>query len=188
MPTIGTYLFTFVFLLPPILPHLLFGIGYIVAFNLPFGQKELALTGTKTILVLNLLFGHIYLGVLAGRAVLQRLDVSVDEAAEILGASLVQRFTRVTLPMMRHAFMLGVFYVFVQAMTSLSSVIFLVSAGNKLASRAIFSLAFTSNYSSASAMSVALLLVVFTVMGAMWYFERHGPAWARFGAAQAERV
>ena len=74
--------------------------------------------------------------------------------------------TAVSLPMMRHAFMLGVFYVFVQAMTSLSSVIFLVSAGNKLASQAIFSLAFTSNYSAASAMSVAMLLVVFAVMGA----------------------
>ena len=69
---------------------ILFGIGYIVAFNLPFGRKELALTGTMWILVLNLLFGHIYLGVLAGRAVLQRLDAAVDEAAEILGASLLQ--------------------------------------------------------------------------------------------------
>ena len=186
--TVGANLFSFVSLLPAILPHILFGIGYIVAFNFPFGQKELALTGTKTILVLNLLFGHIYLGVLAGRAVLQRLDVSVDESAEILGASLVQRFTRVTLPMMRHAFMLGVFYVFVQAMTSLSSVIFLISASNKLASQAIFSLAFTSNYSAASAMSVAMLLVVFAVMGTMWYMERHGPAWARLGGAQAGRV
>ena len=186
--TVGTNLFSFVSLLPAILPHLLFGIGYIVAFNFPFGEKDLALTGTMKILVINLLFGHIYLGVLAGRAVLQRLDVSVDEAAEILGASLVQRFTRVTLPMMRHAFMLGVFYVFVQAMTSLSSVIFLISAGNKLASAAIFENAFASYYSFASALSVTMLLVVFAVMGTMWYFERHGPAWARLGGAQAGRI
>ena len=186
--TVGTNLFSFVSLLPAILPHLLFGIGYIVAFNLPFGQKDLALTGTMKILVLNLLFGHIYLGVLAGRAVLQRLDVSVDEAAEILGASLVQRFTRVTLPMMRHAFLLGVFYVFVQAMTSLSSVVFLISASNNLASAAIFGLAFASYYSFASALSVTMLLIVFAVMGTMWYFERHGPAWARLSGVQAGRL
>ena len=62
MRTVGTNLFNFVSLLPAILPHLLFGIGYIVAFNLPFGEKDLALTGTMKILVLNLLFGHIYLG------------------------------------------------------------------------------------------------------------------------------
>ena len=186
--TVGANLFSFVSLLPAILPHLLFGIGYIVAFNLPFGQKDLALTGTMKILVLNLLFGHIYLGVLAGRAVLQRLDVSVDEAAEILGASLVQRFTRVTLPMMRHAFLLGVFYVFVQAMTSLSSVVFLISADNNLASAAIFGLAFASYYSFASALSVTMLLIVFAVMGTMWYFERHGPAWARLSGVQAGRL
>lgn len=184
----GGNLLSFVTLLPAILPHILFGIGYIVAFNLPFGQKQLALTGTMSILVLNLMFGHIYVGVLAGRAVLQRLDASVDEAAEILGASLVQRFNRVTLPMMRHAALLGTLYVFVQAMTSLSSIVFLVSPGNELAAVAILDSAVGSYYGSASAMSVTMLLIVFAVMGGMWWFERFGPAWARLAAHEAGRA
>ncbi len=179
---------SFVTLLPAILPHILFGIGYIIAFNLPFGQKGLALTGTMSILVLNLMFGHIYVGVLAGRAVLQRMDASVDEAAEILGASLVQRFTRVTLPMMRHAALLGTLYVFVQAMTSLSSIVFLVSPGNDLAAVAILDAAVGSYYGAASAMSVTMLLIVFAVMGGMWWFERFGPAWARLSAHEAGRA
>ena len=54
-------------------------------------MKELALTGTMAILVINILFANIFVGVLAGRAMLQRIDASVDEAAEILGASLMQR-------------------------------------------------------------------------------------------------
>ncbi|MCH8091211.1 MAG: iron ABC transporter permease [Proteobacteria bacterium] len=185
---VGGNLMSFVTLLPAILPHILFGIGYIIAFNLPFGQKELALTGTMSILVLNLMFGHIYVGVLAGRAVLQRMDASVDEAAEILGASLVQRFTRVTLPMMRHAALLGTLYVFVQAMTSLSSIVFLVSPGNDLAAVAILDAAVGSYYGAASAMSVTMLLIVFAVMGGMWGFERYGPAWARLSAHQAGRA
>ncbi|MCH8196639.1 MAG: iron ABC transporter permease [Proteobacteria bacterium] len=185
---VGGNLMSFVTLLPAILPHILFGIGYIIAFNLPFGQKELALTGTMSILVLNLMFGHIYVGVLAGRAVLQRMDASVDEAAEILGASLVQRFTRVTLPMMRHAALLGTLYVFVQAMTSLSSIVFLVSPGNELAAVAILDAAIGSYYGAASAMSVTMLLIVFAVMGGMWWFERFGPAWARLSAHQAGRA
>jgi iron(III) transport system permease protein len=185
---VGGNLMSFVTLLPAILPHILFGIGYIIAFNLPFGQKELALTGTMSILVLNLMFGHIYVGVLAGRAVLQRIDASVDEAAEILGASLVQRFTRVTLPMMRHAALLGTLYVFVQAMTSLSSIVFLVSPGNELAAVAILDSAVGSYYGAASAMSVSMLLIVFAVMGGMWWFERFGPAWARIAAHQAGRA
>jgi iron(III) transport system permease protein len=185
---VGGNLMSFITLLPAILPHILFGIGYIIAFNLPFGQKELALTGTMSILVLNLMFGHIYVGVLAGRAVLQRIDASVDEAAEILGASLVQRFTRVTLPMMRHAALLGTLYVFVQAMTSLSSIVFLVSPGNDLAAVAILDAAVGSYYGAASAMSVTMLLIVFAVMGGMWWFERFGPAWARLSAHQAGRA
>jgi iron(III) transport system permease protein len=184
----GANLMSFVTLLPAILPHILFGIGYIAAFNLPFGLKELALTGTMSILVLNLMFGHIYLGVLAGRAVLQRLDASVDEAAEILGATMVQRFTRVTLPMMRHAALLGTLYVFVQAMTSLSSIIFLVSPGNELASVAILDSAIGSYYGSASAMSTTMLLIVFAVMGIMWWFERYGAVWARIGASRTGRI
>ncbi|TDI60222.1 MAG: iron ABC transporter permease [Alphaproteobacteria bacterium] len=185
---VGGNLMSFVTLLPAILPHILFGIGYIIAFNLPFGQKGLALTGTMSILVLNLMFGHIYVGVLAGRAVLQRMDASVDEAAEILGASLVQRFTRVTLPMMRHAALLGTLYVFVQAMTSLSSIVFLVSPGNDLAAVAILDAAVGSYYGAASAMSVTMLLIVFAVMGGMWWFERFGPAWARLSAHEAGRA
>src|SRR5690606_7254457 len=99
----GRNVLSFVTMLPAVLPGVIFGIGYIIAFNLPFGTRELALTGTMSILVLNILFANIFVGVLAGRAALQRLDASVDEAAEILGASLWQRFVRVVLPMIQHA-------------------------------------------------------------------------------------
>ncbi len=181
----GGNLLSFVALVPAILPGVIFGIGYVVAFNYPFGMKELALTGTRSILVINLLFGHIYVGVLAGRAMLQRLDASVDEAAEILGASLRQRFTRVTLPMLRHAALLGTLFVFVEALTSLSSIIFLISPGNKLAAAMILDEAVAGYYGVASALSVTMLAVVFAVMAAMWAFERRGPAWARVGARAA---
>ncbi len=184
----GGNLLSFIALTPAILPGVIFGIGYVIAFNLPFGIKELALTGTRSILVLNLLFGHIYVGVLAGRAMFQRLDASVDEAAEILGASLVQRFVRVTLPMLRHAALLGTLFVFVEALTSLSSIIFLVSPGNELAAKSILDTAVSSFYGIASALSVALLVFVFAVMAAMWAFERYGPAWARLGAQAAGRA
>ena len=185
---VGGNLLSFVSLLPAILPGVIFGVGYIVAFNFPFGVKELALTGTKSILIINILFANIFVGVLAGRAVLQRLDASVDEAAEILGASLVQRFTRVVLPMMRHAALLGTLYLFVQGMTTLSAVVFLVSAGNELSSVVIFNNAIVTFYGVACAQSVAILVIVFAVMGAMWWFETRGPVWMRLGARAAGRA
>ena len=177
----GSNALSFIALMPAILPGVIFGIGYIITFNIPFGIKELSLTGTMSILILNLLFGHIYVGVLAGRAALKRLDAAVDEAAEILGASLFQRFTKVVLPMMSHAAILGTLYVFVTAMTSLSSIIFLISPGNKLASYAIFDTASVSQYGPACAMSVTMLVIVFATMGFMGWFEKYGPRWARLG-------
>ena len=112
----------------------------------------------------------------------------MDEAAEILGATLLQRFTRVVMPMMRHAAILGTLYVFVESMTSLSAIIFLVSPGNELAAVAIFETASNAFYGVSCAMSVTMLVIVFFVMGALWWLEHHGPAWARIGAQAAGRA
>ncbi len=185
---LGGNLLGFVAMLPAILPGVILGVGYVVAFNLPFGLKPLALTGTMWILVLNIAFANVFIGYLAGRAVLQRYDAAIDEAAESLGASLWQRFAWVTLPIMRHALLLGMLYVFVHGLTTLSAVIFLVSPAHKLASVLIFGAAEGGRYGLASATSVYILLMVAAVMAAIYWIERRGPAWARVGALAAGRA
>ena len=172
---------SFIAQMPAILPRVIYGVGFIIVFNIPFGIKEWALTGTMTILVINILFANIFVGVLAGRAALQRLDASVDEAAEILGASLRQRFTRVVLPTMGHAALLGTLYVFIHGMTTLSALVFLISPGNVPASVAIFESAVEGLYGQACAWSVTILLIVLVAMSAVWWFEKYGTAWARQG-------
>lgn len=155
---------TFIILLPAVLPGIVFGIGYVVVFNAPFGSKELALTGTLAIVVLNILFGNMFVGVLAGRAALQRLDPAVDEAAENLGAGLARRFYLVVLPLLRRAVILGTLYVFIDGMITLSSVIFLVSGGHRLASVSIFNQANGGDLGYAAAKSVAILAVAVAAM------------------------
>ena len=73
-------------------------------------------------------------------------------------------------------------------MTSLSAIVFLVSPGNELAAVAIFDTASNSFYGVSCAMSVTMLVIVFCVMGAMWWLEHHGPAWARIGARATGRA
>jgi iron(III) transport system permease protein len=167
----GANLIMFLALVPAILPGIIFGIGYIVAFNVPFGFPQLSLGGTSAILVINILFSNLFVGVLAARAALQRLDRSVDEAAESLGAGLISRFTRVTLPMLRPALLLGMLYVFIDGLTTLSSVIFLVSGNHKLASVAIFNHAISGDYGYAAAKSLALLGFALLAMGLAWLVE-----------------
>ncbi len=168
----GREALAFTALLPAVLPGLIFGIGYILAFNLPFGIEALSLTGTSAILVLNILFGNMFVGVLAGRAALARVDPAIDEAAEGMGAGLLRRIVAVTLPLLRAAFLLGTLYVFVDGLTTLSSVIFLVSGTHKLASVAIFNQAGGGDYGGAAAKSVVMLALAGAAMAAIALIER----------------
>jgi iron(III) transport system permease protein len=172
----GREAIAFVALLPAVLPGLIFGIGYILAFNHPFGIDALSLTGTSSILVLNILFGNMFVGMLAARAVLARTDPAIDEAAEGMGAGLARRFVSVTLPLLRPAFLLGTLYVFVDGMTTLSSVIFLVSGTHKLASVAIFNHAAGGDYGSAAAKSVVILALAGVAMAAIGWADRRDRA------------
>lgn len=172
----------FLVMLPAILPGAVFGIGYVVAFNAPFGIRELSLNGTHAILVLNILFGNLFVGVLAGRALLRRLDRSVEEAAASLGATQWQRFRLVVLPVMRRAVLLGGLYVFVDGLSTFSAVVFLQGPDIDLAAVAIFDSAESAYYGTACAMSVAVLLVVFAVMAAIRLVERNSGEARRAGA------
>lgn len=175
----GANIIFFIAMAPAIVPGIIFGIGYIVAFNLPFGIKALALTGTSAILVLNILFSNLFVGVLAARAALQGLDPAIEEAAEGLGAGLVTRFVRVTLPMLRPALLLGSLYVFIDGLTTLSSVIFLVSGNHKLASVAIFNHATSGEFGYAGAKSLLLLMFALTAMALVWLLDAPGNNRAR---------
>lgn len=171
----GAEAIAFLAMIPAILPGIIFGVGYIVAFHVPFGIAALSLTGTGAILVLNILFSNLFVGVLATRAALQRLDPMVDEAGESLGAGLWTRLTQVTLPMVRPAFLLGGLYVFVDGLTTLSSVIFLVSGDHKLASVAIFNHATSGEFGYASAKSLMLMLAAGFAMALIWRIDRTAP-------------
>jgi iron(III) transport system permease protein len=175
-------------LLPAILPGAVFGIGYLIAFNAPFGIASLSLSGSQAILVLNVLFGNLFVGMLAARAALRRLDRSVEEAAEVMGAGLLRRFVFVTLPMMRRAAILGGLYIFIDGMCTFSAVAFLQGPGINLASVAIFQSASSAYYGVACAMSVSILAIALGAMLLAGRLDRGarggaGPAIARIRTA-----
>jgi len=162
----------FVALLPAVFPGIVFGIGYLHVFNAPFGLPALALTGTAAILVLNILFGNLFVGILAGRSVLQKTASGIEDAATTLGASAWQSFRHVVLPLMRQAFLLGALFIFIDAMTTLSAVIFLVSGEHMLASVLIFSQATGVEYGSAAAKSTTILAIVLAIVAMAFLVER----------------
>ncbi|MGL5138987.1 MAG: ABC transporter permease, partial [Beijerinckiaceae bacterium] len=170
----GHHAIAFLAMIPAILPGIIFGVGYIVAFHVPFGIKELSLTGTGAILAINIAFGNLFVGMLAARAALQRADPALDEAGENLGAGMLLRLWMITLPLMKPALLLGALYVFVDGLTTLSSVIFLISGDHKLAAVSIFNHANSGEFGYAAAKSLMLLLFAGAAMLVVWRLEQGG--------------
>ncbi|WNF36681.1 iron ABC transporter permease [Bacillaceae bacterium IKA-2] len=149
-------------------PGTVMGIGYVLIFNGP----PLFLTGTVLLLVLNMAFRKIGVGLESGISNLQQIDKSMEEASSDLGAGPYRTIWRVVVPLLTPAFMAGFVYTFMTAMVSVSSVIFLISPGNNLAAAYILNLADQAAIGRASAMSFILILIVLACMGLLKFIEK----------------
>jgi iron(III) transport system permease protein len=172
-------LLTYLILLSVALPGVVFGIGYILTFNAPFGVSELALTGTMWIIVLLIIFTRMYGGVLPTQAVLQKVDVSVEEAAVSLGATPWYTFRRVIFPVLRRPWLLGTLYIFTSGLAALGGVIFLTSAKHDLASVRIYLLAEQGKFGLACSHATYLIVVVLLALQLIRFIEKRGESKAR---------
>ncbi|MDQ0015986.1 iron(III) transport system permease protein [Variovorax boronicumulans] len=163
----GQGVFEFGALLAFAIPGTVLGVSYILAFNVP----PLELTGTGLIIVLCFMFRNLPVGVRAGTAAFKQLDRSLDEASLMLRASTSQTLFKVVLPLLKPALVAALVYSFVRAMTTVSAVIFLVTAENELATTYIIGRVGNGDYGIALAyctvlmilMSLAIALVQFVV-------------------------
>ena len=147
------------------IPGTVIGLGYVLSYN----TKPLVLTGTAAILIIAFVMRSMPIGIRAGIAALQQIDPSIEEAANVLGASSTKVFTSVTIPMIRPAFFSGLVYTFVRSMTLVSTVIFLVSARYNLLTAAIMNQIDVGKIGVASAYSTILILIVAVVVWAMQF-------------------
>ncbi|MFD1882931.1 ABC transporter permease [Paracoccus pacificus] len=157
----GRALFEFALMMSFAIPGTVIGISYIMAFNLPPVQ----LTGTALILIACFVFRNMPVGVRGGVAAMAQLDGSLDEASLTLGAGSGRTLRRVILPLLRPAILAALVYSFVRAITSISAVIFLVSAKYNMATAYIVGLVENGEYGVAIAYSSVLILVMISVIG-----------------------
>lgn len=150
------------------LPGTVLGIGYVLAFNEP----PLQLTGTFWILVINCAFHYLAVAVEAGLGKLAQIDPSLEEASADLGVSRLGTFVRVVLPLMGTAFLVALTYAFVNSMLTLSAIVFLISPGREPAASVIFAFARMGELGLASALSLLLIGIVLTALGAVWTLAR----------------
>jgi iron(III) transport system permease protein len=148
--------FEFGALLAFAIPGTVLGVSYILAFNVP----PFELTGTGLIIVLCFVFRNLPVGVRAGTAAFKQLDKSLDEASIMLRASTATTLRRVVLPLLKPALVAALVYSFVRSMTTVSAVVFLVTAENELATTYIIGRVGNGDYGVALAYCTVLIILM----------------------------
>ncbi|MFT4242842.1 MAG: iron ABC transporter permease, partial [Acidovorax sp.] len=157
----GQGAFEFSALLAFAIPGTVLGVSYILAFNVP----PFELTGTALIIVLCFMFRNLPVGVRAGTAAFKQLDRSLDEASAMLRAGSVQTLRHVVLPLLKPALVAALVYSFVRAITTVSAVIFLVTAENELATTYIIGRVGNGDYGVALAYCTVLIVLMAAAIG-----------------------
>ena len=152
----GQGLFEFGALLAFAIPGTVLGMSYVLAFNVP----PFELTGTGLIIVLCFVFRNLPVGVRAGTASFKQIDRSLDEASWTLRASTATTLRRVVLPLLKPALVAALVYSFVRSMTTVSAVIFLVTAENELATTYIIGRVGNGDYGVALAYCTVLIVLM----------------------------
>jgi iron(III) transport system permease protein len=149
--------------LPAAIPGTVMGLGYILAFNKPY----FFIYGTFWIIIINIIICNFTLGILSSIANLKQIDKSIEEAAVSLGANPVTTFTRIVFPLTKTAFFSNMAFFFMRSMTTISAVIFLISAKVKLAAIEIIFLDIDGRTASANAMCTIIIVIVVGMLVAM---------------------
>jgi iron(III) transport system permease protein len=158
---IGQSAFEFITMLSFAIPGTVIGVSYILAFNVP----PIELTGTGLILVICFVFRNMPVSIRAGLAAMAQIDKSLDECSLMLRHGSFATIRRVVLPLLRPAIVASLVYAFVRAITSVSAVIFLVSAQYNLATAYIVGRVEVSDFGVAIAYSSVLILFMLLTIG-----------------------
>jgi iron(III) transport system permease protein len=136
------------------IPGTVVGVGLIIAYNRP----PLVLTGTWLILLVSYFIRHLPYPVRSCTAMLQQIDVRVEEASISLGVPPFRTFWQVTLPLMFPAILSGATLAWITTVGELSSSILLYSGPWATMSVEIFTQVFSNHFGTASALASILIV------------------------------
>jgi iron(III) transport system permease protein len=144
--------------IPLAVPGLVLGLAYIMFFNHPLNPLGF-LYGTLAILVLNSLVHFYTVGHLTATTAIRQLDPEFEAVSASLKVPVLRTFGRVTVPICLPAILEIAVYLFVNAMTTVSAVIFLYGPDTKPASVAVVHMDEAGQASAAAAMACTILAV-----------------------------
>ncbi|NWG73940.1 MAG: putative 2-aminoethylphosphonate ABC transporter permease subunit [Rubrivivax sp.] len=151
--------------LPLAIPGLALGLGYILFFNHPDNPLR-GLYATMAILVVCTVAHFLSVAHLTMLAALRQLDREYELVGESLGVPAWHTAWRVHLPVALPALLDVAGYFFVNAMTTVSAVVFLYAPHTQLASVAVLNMDDAGDVAPAAAMAVLIFVTAAVVRGA----------------------
>ncbi|HET9045624.1 MAG TPA: putative 2-aminoethylphosphonate ABC transporter permease subunit [Casimicrobiaceae bacterium] len=171
-------------MMPMAVPGMVLGIGYILFFNHPSNPLNF-LYGTMTILVAATIVHFYSSSHLTALTALKQLDNEFESVSASLKVPFYKTFWRVTVPVCLPTIIDISRYYFVNAMTTISAVVFLYSPKTMLASISIVQLDEAGNVGSAAAMATLIVatsaVVTVLSMAIEGWLLRRTQAWRRLG-------
>jgi len=144
-------------MLPLAVPGLVLGLAYIFFFNAPSNPLGFVY-GTMAILVINTIAHFYTVSHLTAVTALKQLDAEFEAVGASLKVPFWTTLTRVTIPVCSPAILDIFVYLFVNAMTTVSAVIFLYSTYTKLASITVVNMDEAGFTAAAAAMSMTIVV------------------------------
>jgi iron(III) transport system permease protein len=167
-------------MLPMAVPGLVLGLGYIFFFNAPSNPLN-GLYHTLTLLTVCTMVHFYTTGHLTAVTALKALDPEFEAVSASMKVPFYKTFWRVTLPICTPSLVDIARYFFINAMTTISAVVFLYSPETKVAAIAILNLDEAGEIGAAAAMAILIAAantvatLLFMALGAM--IDRRTQAW-----------
>ena len=179
---LGRALFHFLAMLPMAVPGLVLGLAYIFFFNAPANPLNV-LYRTMTILVVNTVVHFYTVGHLTALTALRQMDPEFETVSASLKQPFYRTFWRVTVPVCLPSTLDIAIYMFVNAMTTVSGVVFIYGPTTELASISVLNMDDTGEIASAAAMAMMIFYTNVAARGlhlllARW-LEHRTQAWRR---------
>jgi len=178
----GRTAFQFLAMMPMAVPGMVLGLAYIFFFNDPRNPLG-GLYRTMAILVVNTIVHFYTVAHLTALTALKQMDPEFETVSMSLKQPVYRTFWRVTVPVCLPAILDTGIYLFVNAMTTVSGVVFLYGPNTELASVAVLNMDDTGDVAAAAAMA---MMIFYTNVGAraahaglVRWLDRRTQAWRR---------
>ena len=151
----------FLAMLPMAVPGMVLGLAYIFFFNAPSNPLNV-LYHTMAILVISTITHFYTVSHLTATTALKQMDAQFESVAASLKQPFYRTFLRITVPVCTPAILDISIYLFVNAMTTVSAVVFLYSPHTTLASVAVLNMDDAGDIAPAAAMG---MMIFYTAAG-----------------------